>query len=1547
MDELGNIAEKIKTKDDEDLIGRKIRFINKFYQENAGQFLGKHERFIDLKKKYNELKGGDGYSEGSFEKFGKGEFGCKDPLKRSRKIAQLILCLSEFLGLEQTLFFEQHIGTGEEETQFRQVLLKGGWVAKDIQRTNSICSNIGSKFPPPLKNDYFPFTPAEKVLQIELVNPEFKTSEFFRKTGPTYIDIKEEKVFIRDEVKAVVEFLENKESVLVTDNSASGKTVLSRIVSVQLMERKKHVLFLDLKKDGKNLNLRNLLDKIEKLMEESENAIVIIEDAHLKSQVINRFLSAKKHKWPVFLILSRNSYKHAISKEEVNYFESFPQITLQSDESIEGIVKKFVNSDSHISIDKLKKITGNNLWLLSYALKGLNNENINENNIKSEVKRDLEKIADQDPLYVRILIALSIFYRNETPTDIRFLYEIFPETPNEIESSFIDLLKMGEINKIPNRSGKSTLYGLPHSSLANIYFLFFEDSHWQINQSINDEEAYLIAYFLSNDTGNWFQLFQSFNDLKNFQLFQKIFRDKSKIIQMSSKISRTADIIDSCKFLSELSYLSDDFLKQLWPHIQKTEFIKKILECNDINRIIECLVNLSRCPRKIVQDLLEVANLNHLVVLFDKTDKLNQLARFLDKLRECHSGISRELCTKINIMLLVDKLSHFGFSEVSRMVLANLIKSNKSIGNSLCNKIDFEFLSKSLTQKNDLKLLAKWVDTLNHCDKSHAENVCYSIGLNTAKTLLNSSESLHDKTDFIISFSNVLPRYKSSLWKEIGLDKLAFQLIKNNVPIEIFRYCKKLHQHAEDIWKTLIRGINANQLATKIDNNDEPGHNILCIDYFSEVRPDLGISLWRSLSIKALAIKISDHKNISDIINVLNDISLGALGKIHSKAINELWPVLNHKVIAKKVIDEGNDYEIERLIEIAFQISNQDGKSFIQHIDVNILVEKTILEYGKLGPPGYIETLLKHSKKFQSKIYDKNTFSRIINQIFLCKNISVVGERIRQSFEISTEFGDKLWGHIDKQKIIECQSNSHDISSVINFIGHINKGSKSRCKEIWDVIDQQSIFVNTTKSISTVGLNINKLFTASMMIGGDIWNRINKKRLANEILTLSAYEIRASIEWIGNVSTKAVNQLIKELNTKKLVEIFSGSDDISNSLLCLRKINNYSQIQGTEILRSIDFTTFFSHILDNGTLEHLSDFMELMVNENELEDSESPFQPFDIQKLTDRLNDSADLFYIGKCINQIFIIDEEIGGDVWGALDIHKLCKKILYPTDESYAAKSVRFICQCSQTSASELISFLDESKIIEKFNEKSDISNLFLYLEAFCYSSEEVGMKLWQQVDIDKFTYSVKDEGLSYFCFLLNELHTVSDAVGEQIWNSVNTILSLHIQNSDKPYEVLGCMRHLLVTSKTIGDHVWINIVESEIIDHFNKSNLTDMRFFLINLFSYSRKAGIDFMNKIDKSQIINKINGSDDLFAVGLFLESLFNTFNQFGNDLFPGIDLELLAIKIRNSNEPFSSRRCFDAIFRTSPGTGDNLLRLISNLSPDFVKWNFVSYNLQTE
>jgi hypothetical protein len=473
---------------------------------------------------------------------------------------------------------------------------------------------------------------------------------------------------------------------------------------------------------------------------------------------------------------------------------------------------------------ELSSFSDGNLWLLSYALRSLEKKGkrrIRREFVLKEVKRDLEDISliegdfskDVRDLMPQLLIALSVLYRYEIPTDVSFLYDRVSYPKHQTKAALDQLVNLGEAFLQRN---EGHLYGLPHAMLAELYFQVAKSGIWEEKTIYGNEEEYIYDYVLSE---------RAINGLSLFGLLGTRFRSVVKMEgpdmeKLAHRISNCSDV-ESIRFC--LGSFTPQDLRQVWQKVDKEKFSRTISHSEDVGKIDDILELLYLKYRQALKECCKHMNKKKVARTISLTDKPSRDSRFIARLFKFSRQDGIQLWERIN----KKKLAYSIFYTDDNWEIGYFIDDLFEAGPKVLKQF-FRELAHIISQTDKLSEISRFVRLLSRSSirwDKYTKQVWKQIDKEKlAHTILHTT-SLSEVNRFIalLDMVDLSPQAVSQLWKHIGARKFDHRISQTDDPNEIDKFVRLLfstNPQAEKLWEQIDKKKLAD-IISQVDNAND------------------------------------------------------------------------------------------------------------------------------------------------------------------------------------------------------------------------------------------------------------------------------------------------------------------------------------------------------------------------------------------------------------------------------------------------------------------------------------------------------------------------------------------------------------------------------------------------------------------------------------------------------------------------------------------------------------------------------------------------------
>lgn len=850
-------------------------------------------------------------------------------------------------------------------------------------------------------------------------------------------------------------------------------------------------------------------------------------------------------------------------------------------------------------IDVIKDVSGENLWLLTYALSSLKRSNwinIEKESILEEVNNDLEwlafKINDESSFEqngfrsVQLLISLSVLYRYEILTDAQFIENAFPKSQNVL----MYLASIGEIVEKAER--KIRYYGLPHSSLAHLYFEL--RATWD-DKSYQDEVEFLKSYLLSEHARNFTNVLSNeiiFDQIMPVLTFEDMYSLAHRI--MASDLSGAAYAIKAIYIDDPLMgrrLLNSFDLSLLAKQIER----KMILEIDELSESLykglarvggsgwdssEIISAIETVDHSKGQELISNLDLSKIAQHVVDAPDIWACDEVISYFPEIQLGLRKLLLDAIDVSQLAARfLNRDELPKATRM-LKSLLEANPDKARALVEAVDWERITFVIMDVADMSDVAEIIENVREATFNNAHNLVKALDLHHLVRRVERTKEVLKDIHVFEAINTIDVEKGQEMWDIFDLNRISSILEDSESLEEVHEILKRIDKAKPARAKEIVACLNLARLAHRV----EEGAWYEIKETFKAIwtiEPDKANALVGLLDLNRLARRVGeDFGWFNDMLMMLQEIHPGK-----ATAFVALLD-LNHLACEFDVI-----YDADCFIRTIQKIDVDKARVFISALEsehvVRSIVNCTPINFGLLRT---IQAVDPPKAKKIAGILDLSHIARKIE--------------IEKTLDFSAECIEVLNG-IDPLKAQELIMEL-DLSCLVHAI---EKG-KGDFYDIFKTIDK----VDHTKA-------------------QDVWNMMNLPRLVNNLLAHSNFLQlhRLIIEFLDFEVVKA-QALVDSLDFPLLISRVNHADP-KVPICLIKSIQDVNPDKGRKLTDQIDIKNLLNSLnLDEiaidimadidfiGPLERTSDFLIAL----------QAIDPEKAQELVNRLNSYLIADKIGK-----------------------------------------------------------------------------------------------------------------------------------------------------------------------------------------------------------------------------------------------------------------------------------------------------------------------------
>ena len=699
--------------------------------------------------------------------------------------------------------------------------------------------------------------------------------QWFRRQGPMEADFLAKCVVMRnDEVKRIWGALQDGKITVVVGDSASGKSSLVRQLMYMFHNEDTYdrdIFYLNCG-EYSHLDEGNVLDEIRQV-----TGLVVVEDAHIFAAEVDRMLDRlRTTARPALLVVMRPSFWDRLDpKSSSNLVLKDDAIQLEVNDVAERIMEAYdpqlsKSDDGTREIrDRLKEATGQNLWLLAYALAGRQQsqgKGIPSEWIACAVVGDLHRLgyqaADSNAIYPQILVSLSVLYRHEIPTAESYLVGRLGFDPNILNR----LVARGDITRTCD--AQHAYYGLPHSCLANAFWEHGQ-RYWRpvalraalLPGNLQEQQDAFLYDYAASGAGNGLRAINvSAWDLRA-QLLARL--DSEGLIDHVLESSDCPwELCYWAKAVAEnVAYSADVMPASRWQSMLKSEQLDQLFG--------SALTSPERVPN------FGAWFLSASSIPFRK-----------DAWQHIWQGVDHvEFAQRIQ--------NHPEGIGCLEKVLCGLACGDKAAAIKFLKLLDYQELAKRAVREESLRDVHSFLTYLRWTDEHSAKKFLKQADTAALGRRLDASCNMRTVAKTLETVTCIDPKIGAHLWSLLDHKQVAERLMSMNEPVLVCSFLSILGRNmASDIWQLL----DHQQLADDTMNAKEPVTAAFCFRLLHRTSREMAHRFYSLLKKQSLASWLVDTASLSDI-----EVFLGTMHEMDLRTAEEFLTAIPIPAIAERM----------------------------------------------------------------------------------------------------------------------------------------------------------------------------------------------------------------------------------------------------------------------------------------------------------------------------------------------------------------------------------------------------------------------------------------------------------------------------------------------------------------------------------------------------------------------------------------------------------------------------------------------------------------------
>ncbi|MFA4931984.1 MAG: hypothetical protein WC625_03655 [Caldisericia bacterium] len=812
--------------------------------------------------------------------------------------------------------------------------------------------------------------------------------EFFRRSGPAWVDFQEGYVYERPEVAGIIQRLKQEDIVAIKGGPASGKSSVLRHVGYRLAAEGADVRFLELK----TLPV-NEVSEISKI----RHGFIFVDDAHLNLGFVESLLLNRPNARIVVACRNvdlRKAYGPTTEYKLTEYLDN--AVTIRAVNAAEQILERFEEKSGPIPHELRIALTTNDLWVMAWQLKSIaSNGRMDEESVLKTVKEYIESIHDC-PKAESILLLASAFFEHETAVRKPFIDSFSGE------GAVKALETQGEVVTVV--SGTKEYVVLHHSEVAVMYqraFRYFEDFGASTKRAITRR--------FENTFGTQYVTTSTLT-AKLLNIYLR---------EYPTEITNLARLFEDSALASEIIRNN---LKDILDGLERETAIARIAQFTDT------LIAMNQHSAKMIVQRLDIDNF---VEKIESGGSVFATGILLSSLRLADRVTTRHIVERLNIDDLARRIDRELDLGAIRWCVYAINRANGDVAKRVVERLDLATMVKKVDEEADVHLLGYFVFTIAEASRMTGIKVLETLDVQKLMEKTATAETPDAIRWGILTLAARDERTAKQVLDKLGFEKLVENIRKEQDPGQIGRWLELATRSGVDIANRVLEELDRDGLVQKLEQQKDIRRIAECLDGIHGANEKVAMDILRSLDIAGL---IRKTRNAVDVL--FTRTALNSIADIDVRIASRVVEGLDVESLARGLDNEEDVEEILKLIHAIGKLNQSVTKQVTERLNIESLVKKVeqdedIYCFGV----GLLAVALVNSDAAQG-IVETLGVAGLVERVNRAEDVQAIGECIIAVATVSSATVELVAKELDIKKLAE----KIDIEDDDRKVGVLLKG---------------------------------------------------------------------------------------------------------------------------------------------------------------------------------------------------------------------------------------------------------------------------------------------------------------------------------------------------------------------------------------------------------------------------------------------------------------------------------------------------------------------------
>jgi len=346
--------------------------------------------------------------------------------------------------------------------------------------------------------------------------------------------------------------------------------------------------------------------------------------------------------------------------------------------------------------------------------------------------------------------------------------------------------------------------------------------------------------------------------------------------------------------------------------------------------------------------------------------------------------------------------------------------------------------------------------------------------------------------------------------------------------------------------------------------------------------------LRNSQLLKTLAKKMDKEDNLMGVTFCLCDIY-----SCDKKAGKELWQLLNQRKLADKLSMADDVENVSWCIECIGTECKEIGTQLCEAINLKELADR-MQERTAKDMCDYLSAITSANKQCGERFWNILDHTQLVTKLAATEEIAEIIKNIANIFEADKGIGWKLWRLLDIQRLANSLSRPKDPIGAAFALLDLDLECSWAARKLCYLLDMQQLEKELQHhEMCDAATYIASIQTVNPLIDNRLWNSLDIKELAHNLIHVDISDLRSCIDAICRASLKKWKQLCNILVCPEFANRLSQEKHPPDAAGCIWQIYKASPEAGSKLCEMLDKQVLANKLAIQKSVFRMDDFTSL------------------------------------------------------------------------------------------------------------------------------------------------------------------------------------------------------------------------------------------------------------------------------------------------------------------------------------------------------------------